>query len=132
MPNVNVVHLVGNVVRDPELRYTPTGDAVCEFSLALNRSYTQKASGQKVDEVSFVDIVAWKRTAEIAAEYLKKGHLVYLEGHLKQDRWETPEGQKRSKLKVVASNIQFLEKRQGATTPSEPKANEDAEIVQEY
>ncbi len=108
MATVNKVMLLGNLTRDPELRYTPTGAAVCEFSLALNHSYTNKQTGQKVDEVSFIDIVAWGRTAEICAEYLKKGRQVFVEGRLKQDRWESPEGKKMSKIRVTAENIQFV------------------------
>src|SRR5687767_7888264 len=106
--SVNKVILIGNLTRDPELRYTPQGAAVCEFSLALNHSYTNKQSGQKVDEVSYIEIVAWARTAEICAEYLKKGRQVYVEGRLKQDRWESPEGKKMSKVRVTAENVQFL------------------------
>ena len=106
--SVNKVILIGNLTRDPELRYTPQGSAVCEFSLALNHSYTNKQSGQRVEEVSFIEIVAWARTAEICAEYLKKGRQVYVEGRLKQDRWESPEGKKMSKIRVTAENVQFL------------------------
>jgi len=108
MANVNKVMLLGNLTRDPELRYTPQGSAVCEFALALNYSYTNKQSGQKVEEVSYVDIVAWGRTGEICAEYLKKGRQVFVEGRLKQDRWESPEGKKMSKIRVVAENVQFI------------------------
>lgn len=108
MATVNKVMLIGNLTRDPELRYTPQGSAVCEFALALNHSYTNKQTGQKVEEVSFIDIVAWARTAEICAEYLKKGRQVFVEGRLKQDRWESPEGKKMSKVRVIAENVQFL------------------------
>jgi single-strand DNA-binding protein len=108
MASVNKVILLGNLTRDPELRYTPQGSAVAEFALALNHAYTNKQTGQKVEEVSFIDVVAWGRTAEICAEYLKKGRQVFVEGRLKQDRWESPEGKKMSKVRVTAENIQFI------------------------
>jgi single-strand DNA-binding protein len=108
MGSVNKVMLLGNLTRDPELRYTPQGAAVCEFALALNRVYTNKQTGQRVEEVSFVDLVAWGRTAELVAEYLKKGRQVFVEGRLTQDRWESPEGKKMSKLKVTAEAVTFV------------------------
>jgi single-strand DNA-binding protein len=123
MANVNKVMLLGNLTRDPELRYTPQGSAVCEFALAMNHSYTNKQSGQKVDEVSYIDIVAWGRTGEICAEYLKKGRQVFVEGRLKQDRWESPEGKKMSKIRVIAENVQFIGARPaGQGGPAGPDA----------
>jgi single-strand DNA-binding protein len=133
MSTFNKVVLLGNLTRDPELRYTPQGAAVCEFTLALNYSYTNKQSGQKVEEVSFIDIVAWARTAEICAEYLKKGRQVLVEGRLKQDRWESPapESKKMSKVRVTAENIQFVGSRPAgegggktAAAPTEAPAGE--------
>lgn len=121
MPNANCVNLIGNLTRDPELRYTPQGKAVCEMSIAINSSYVNKASGQKVEEVTFVDIVAWGKTGEVCAEYLKKGRPVYIQGRLKQDRWESPEGKKMSKLRVIAENVQFLGAKPG---PGEQQAQE--------
>lgn len=100
--------LVGNLTADPELRYLSTGPAVASFSLGLNRKFTRK-DGEKGEEVSFVDVTCWDRLAEVAAQFLKKGRKVLVSGYLKQDRWEDKEtGQKRSKLCVVASQIQFL------------------------
>jgi single-strand DNA-binding protein len=116
MPNANCVNLIGNLTRDPELRYTPQGKAVCEFSIAINSSYVNKASGMKVEEVTFIEIVAWGKTAEVCAEYLKKGRPVYVLGRLKQDRWESPEGKNMSKIRVVAENVQFLGGKPGAAT----------------
>jgi single-strand DNA-binding protein len=87
MSDLNSVVLVGRLVRDPELRYTPQGAPVCEFTLASNRRFTKK-DGEKVEEVIFVDVTAWNKLAEICAEYLKKGRLVALSGSLSQDRWE--------------------------------------------
>ena len=108
MATFNKVILLGNLTRDPELRYTPQGSAVCEFALALNYQYTNKQTGQKVEEVSFIDIVAWGKTGEICAEYLKKGRQVMIEGRLKQDRWEAQDGKKMSKVRVTAENVQFV------------------------
>ena len=110
---LNKVMVIGNLTRDPELRYTPGGAAVCEFAIALNRSYNNKQTGQRVEEVSYIDIVAWARTAEICAEYLKKGRQVFVEGALKQDRWDSKDGRKMSKIRVVADNVQFLGSRPG-------------------
>jgi single-strand DNA-binding protein len=108
MPTVNKVMLLGNLTRDPELRYTPQGAAVCEFALALNRVYTNKQTGQRVEEVSYIDIVAWGRTGELCAEYLKKGRQAFIEGRLTQDRWESQDGKKMSKVRVTAESVQFL------------------------
>jgi single-strand DNA-binding protein len=130
--SVNKVMLIGNLTRDPELRYTPQGSAVCEFAVALNSSYTNKQTGQRVEEVSFIDIVAWARTAEICAEYLKKGRQVFVEGRLKQDRWESPEGKKQSKIRVVADNVQFLGARPaGGGAPGGPAPEGAAEPAPE-
>ena len=107
MASLNKVLLIGNLTRDPELRYTPQGAAVCEFSIAMNRTFNSK-TGEKKEEVTFIDIVAWARTAEICGEYLKKGRPVFIEGRLQQDRWEQPDGQKRSRIKVTAERVQFL------------------------
>lgn len=107
MASLNKVLLIGNLVRDPELRYTPGGAAVCEFSIAVNRKFTGK-QGEK-EEVSFLDIVTWARQAEICAEYLKKGRPVFVEGRLTQDRWEDQKtGQKRSRIRITAERVQFL------------------------
>ena len=124
MATFNKVILLGNLTRDPELRYTPQGSAVCEFALALNYSYTNKQTGQKVEEVSFIDIVAWGKTGEICAEYLKKGRQVMIEGRLKQDRWEAQDGKKMSKVRVTAENVQFVGSRpaDGGGAAGGPKA----------
>lgn len=133
MACVNKVMLLGNLTRDPELRYTPGGAAVCEFGLALNYSYTNKQTGQAVEEVSFIDIVAWARTAELCAEYLKKGRQVHVEGRLKQDRWEK-DGKKNSKVRVIADRVTFVGARPGGEgkggaapeAPAAPAAGEEA------
>ena len=108
MASLNRVLLIGNLTRDPELRYTPGGAAVCEFAIAINNTYTTK-QGEKREEVTFIDITTWARQAEICAEYLKKGRPVFVEGRLKQDRWDDQKtGQKRSKITVTAERVQFL------------------------
>jgi len=108
MPSFNSVVLLGHLAADPELRYTPEGAAVCDFTLASNRRFT-KEDGEKQEEVVFVDVTAWRKLAEICAEYLKKGRAALVEGRLVQERWDDKEtGKKRSKLKIVASTVQFL------------------------
>ncbi len=109
MASLNKVFLMGNLARDPELRYIPSGTAVTTFTVATNRVYTL-ASGEKKEESCFVRVVAWARQAELCGEYLSKGSPVFVEGRLQSRSWETPEGQKRSTLEVVAQNIQFLGK----------------------
>jgi single-strand DNA-binding protein len=101
----NRVILVGNLTRDPELRYLPNGTAVSEIGLAVNDR--AKKNDQWVDEPTFVDVTLWERTAEVANEYLSKGSQVLIEGRLKLDTWEK-DGQKRSKLRVVASRMMML------------------------
>lgn len=107
MASLNKVLLIGNLTRDPELRYTPSGTAVADLSIAINRKYTT-ASGEKKEETCFVDVTLWARRAEVASQYLKKGSSLFVEGRLHLDKWENNEGQKRSKLKVVAQNFQFI------------------------
>src|SRR4030081_3851895 len=108
MASFNKVILLGNLTRDPEIRYTPKGSAVCDLGLAVNRVYTLD-SGEKREEVTFVDVVLWARLAEIAGEYLKKGRPVFIEGRLQLDTWDDKQsGQKRSKLKVVCEHLQLL------------------------
>lgn len=108
MASLNKVFLIGNLTRDPELRVTPKGTAICQFGLAVNRQFKDDA-GQKRDEVTFIDCEAWSKTAELVAKYLIKGSPAMIEGRLKLDQWEDKQsGQKRSKLKVVVDNVQFL------------------------
>jgi single-strand DNA-binding protein len=108
MANLNKVMLIGNLIRDPELRYTPSGKAVADISLAINRVWNNDA-GQKQEETIFVDVTLWGRQAELAQQYLAKGRGVYIEGRLQMDTWDDKEtGKKRSRLKVVGDNLQFL------------------------
>lgn len=107
MASLNRVFLMGNLTRDPEVRTTPSGAAVADLGLAVNERYTNR-DGEKVETTCFVDLVAWRRQAELCQEYLAKGSLVSVEGSLKLDQWETEAGEKRSKLRVTANRIQFL------------------------
>ena len=111
MASYNRVILVGNLTRDVELRYIPSGMAVTDIGLAVN-DRRKNASGEWVDETTFVDITLWGRQAEVASEYLSKGSPVLIEGRLKLDSWES-EGQKQSKLKVVGEKMQMLGARGG-------------------
>ncbi len=107
MANLNKVLLIGNLTRDPELRYTPSGTPVATFGLATTRRYKRK-DGEQQEETCFVDVVVWGRQGEVVSEYLSKGRPVFVEGRLQLDSWETAEGEKRSRLRVVADNFQFL------------------------
>lgn len=108
MANLNKVLLLGNLTRDPELRYTPKGTAVADLGIAVNRRVSD-GQGNWSDETTFVDVTVWGNTAENAQKYLTKGRAVFLEGRLQLDTWEDKQsGQKRSKLKVVGENLQFL------------------------
>ncbi len=107
MANLNKVFLIGNLTADPELRYTPSGTAVADLRLAINNEFTSK-DGEKKSDVVFIDVVVWQRQAENCSQYLSKGRPVMVEGRLKLDTWENQQGEKRSKLRVVAQNVQFL------------------------
>lgn len=110
MANANKVILIGNITRDLELRYIPGGQAVVEFSIAVNQRFKDKA-GQSQEKTDFIPIVAWGKQAELIKQYLGKGSSVYVEGRLQQDSWEDKnDGTKKSKLKVVAQHVQFLDR----------------------
>ncbi len=113
MAYLNKVFLIGNLTRDPELRVTPKGTAICQFGLAVNRQFKDE-SGQTRDETAFIDIEAWGKQGELVSKYLTKGSPAMVEGRLKLDQWEDKtSGQKRSKLKVVLENVQFLSSGRG-------------------
>jgi single-strand DNA-binding protein len=113
MANLNKVFLIGNLTRDPELRVTPKGTAICQFGIAVNRQFKDE-SGATREETTFVDIEAWGKQGELVSKYLTKGSPAMVEGRLKFDQWEDKQsGQKRSKLKVVLENVQFLSTRGG-------------------
>jgi single-strand DNA-binding protein len=105
---LNRVTLAGNLTRDPQVRFLANEQAVANFGLAINRRF-KGSDGQLKEEVTFVDVEAWGRTAELVGQYLTKGRAAYVEGRLKLDNWEDKDGQKRSKLKVVADSVQFLD-----------------------
>ncbi|MFA7257846.1 MAG: single-stranded DNA-binding protein [Kiritimatiellales bacterium] len=107
MSTLNRVFLMGNLTRDPEVRYTPSGTAVGDLGLAINENYKNKA-GETVESTVFVDVEVWARQAETCAEYLYKGSPVFVEGRLKLDQWTNQQGEKRSKLRVRADRVQFL------------------------
>ena len=107
MANLNKVLLMGNLTRDPEVRYTPKGTAVGDLAIAINDSYKAQ-DGTIKETVTYVDIEVWGRQAETCKQYLTKGRPVFIEGALKLDQWETPQGEKKSRLRVRADRVQFL------------------------
>ena len=113
MSNLNKVMLMGRLTRDPELRYTPQGTAVTDLGIAVNRVRGGRDGGERQEETTFVDVTAWMRQAEVICEYLHKGDPIFIEGRLTLDTWESREGEKRSKLKVVLESFQFIGGRQG-------------------
>ena len=115
--SLNRVFLIGNLTRDPELRYLPSGQAVTTFTLAANRVYTA-GTGERKEDTSFIRVVVWARRAEVCNEFLRKGSPVFVEGRLQSRTWEAQDGTKRSSIEVVANNVQFLS-RGGRETPAE-------------
>ena len=106
MSDINRTYLIGRLTRDPELKYTPSGAAVASFALAVGRKVKDS------EQTSFIDCVAWQKTAEIIAQYVAKGHKLAVEGRLQQRSWDDQDGKKRSKVEVVVENFQFLENKQ--------------------
>lgn len=119
LPDENSVTLIGRLTRDPELRYTPKGQPVCNFDLAVNRRY-RDSSGQWQEETSFIPVVTWAQVAERCAERAKKGKPLQVVGRLRSRSWETKEGQKRTVLEVVAFRVQFLERSETGDTGAGP------------
>ena len=123
MASLNKVLLMGNLTRNPEIRYTPGGSAVCEFGMAINRRFMQ-ANGQEKDETCFVDITVWGKQAESSSRFLQKGSSVFVEGRLVYDQWTEKEtGNKRSRLRIYAERVQFLDRRDAA--PQQGGGNAD-------
>ena len=113
MASLNKVMLIGNLTRDPEVRYTPKGSAVCDMAIAVNRRYVNDA-GERQEEVTYLDVVLWDKKAELAAQYLSKGKPVFIEGRLQMDSWEDKAtGQKRTKIRIICENMQFLDSKGG-------------------
>lgn len=130
MATLNKVFLIGNLTRDPELRYIPSGSAVATFTIGVNRVYKTQ-TGEKKEQASFLRIVVWGRRAEVCGEYLKKGSPVFVEGRLQSRDWQTQDGQKRNTVEVIADNIQFLRMggKQGAPAGAQAGLPEDVETI---
>ena len=118
--SLNSVNMMGNLTRDPELKYTPSGKAVCNLSIANNRVYSK--DGDKKEEVSFFDIEVWGVVAENCAKYLTKGSGIIVEGRLRQDRWEK-DGKTQSRVRIAANSIHFMPKRGGGSPEQQPNAD---------
>ena len=123
--NVNKVFLIGNLTRDPELRYVPSGTAVATFGIAVNRVFSDQ-SGQKKEDTCFIRVVVWGRRAEVCGEYLSKGRQVFVEGRLQSRSWEDSNGQKRQTVEVVANDVQFLGSPKEARGPAGSQAKQPA------
>lgn len=129
--SVNRVFLIGNLTRDPELRYIPSGQAVTSFTLAINRTY-MATTGEKKEEVSFIRVVVWGKRAEVCHEYLRKGSPAFVEGRLQSRSWDAPDGTKRSTIEVIAQNVQFLgrsSERREEPTPPPAETPEPSEAI---
>lgn len=121
MASLNKVMLMGNLTREPETKRTPKGTAVTQMSLAINRQYTTEG-GERKEEVTYVDVEAWGKLAEICGEHLSKGKQVFVEGRLKLDTWEDKQsGEKKSRLRVAADAVQFLSPRESQQSSSRPR-----------
>ena len=119
----NKIILIGNLTRDPEVRYTPQGTSVCNFGIAVNRKYKQ--GDELKEEVTFINVVVFGKQADTCGQYLNKGSAVLVEGRLQERRWETDEGQKRSKYEVVAQTVRFLSRKQ----PSAAAVQEGENVI---
>src|ERR1700729_3390790 len=124
--SLNRVQLIGNLTRDPELRYTPNGNAVCTFGLATNRTWTTD-SGEKREEVDFHRIVAWNKLAELCSQFLVKGRKVYVEGRLSTRNWTAQDGTQKSTTEVVIDDMILLDNRQGGSSQRAGRTEEDNE-----
>ena len=128
MASLNRVMLIGNVGTDPEMRFTPNGSPVTSFRIATNRVFTT-SDGERKQETEWFTIVAWRKLAESCNQFLTKGQRVYVEGSLRTRTWESQDGQKRSRVEVIANRVLFLDKQALATLPSEesvvPEVPED-------
>lgn len=138
--SLNKVLLIGNLTRDPEMRYTPSGAAVCTFGIATNRYYTA-SDGEKKEETEFIKIVSWNKLAELCSQLLAKGRKVYVEGRMQTRSWETPDGQSRQTTEVVIDDMRILDSKKSyeesagddaypsANQVSAPEADETAPVV---
>jgi single-strand DNA-binding protein len=126
MANLNKVFLMGNLTRDPELRYTPSGLAVTNFTVAANRHYSTP-SGEKKETTTFMRIIVWGKRAETCAEFLNKGSLVLVEGHIQSRSWQAQDGTKRNSVEVVAENVQFLGAPRGVSQTAKHPQDKEAQ-----
>jgi len=127
MASLNKVFLIGNLTRDPELRYTASGTVVADLGLAVNRRWTN-GGGEVKEDVLFITVVAWGKQGEAAAQYLAKGSPVHVEGRLQARSWESKDGEKRTIFEVVAERLQFLGRRPGAAEAAEPAGAPHEEV----
>jgi single-strand DNA-binding protein len=125
MASLNKVFLIGNLTRPPELRYTPSGTAVSDLRIAVNRQYATQG-GEKREETCFLTVVVWGKQAEASAQYLDKGSPLLVEGRLQTRDWETKDGQRRNVVEVVAERVQFLGRPRAAGVPAAGEAVEEA------
>ena len=119
--SLNKVQLIGNVTRDPELRYTPQGTAVCSFGLATNRSWLPEGSTERREEAEFHKLVAWNKLAELCSQLITKGRKIYIEGRLQTRSWETPDGEKRQSTEIVVEDMMLLDARPQGETAYKPE-----------
>lgn len=130
MANLNLCFFMGNITRDPELKYLPNGTAVCSFTVASNRTYKQQ--DEKKEEVTFMRIVVWGKRAESCGEYLHKGSSVFVEGRIQNRSWEDADGQKKYATDIVANNVQFLGGKKGNISQEDQgEAKEDVDVPPE-
>jgi single-strand DNA-binding protein len=127
---LNSVQIIGRLVADPELRYTQKGAPVCDFRIASSRRYKNRETGEQQEETLFINVVAWRRQAELANDFLKKGSAVLIEGRLRSRQWESAQGEKRSAIEIVARRIQFLDMPQ-AGAGVEPTTDTDEDVKDE-
>jgi len=127
MPSLNLVQIIGNTGKDPEMRFTPSGNAVVTFPVAVSHNYTDP-SGERKQETEWFSVVAWNKTAELCNQYITKGQSVYIQGRLKTRSWVSDDGQKHYRTELIASRVLFLEKRrtQNGSEEGEPISGEPA------
>lgn len=127
--SLNKVMLIGNIARDPELRYTPSGTAVCSFRIATNRSWQPSDGSERKEETEFHRIVTWNKLAELCSQLITKGRKVYIEGRLQTRQWETPEGERRSTTEIIAEDMVLLDSRKVA---EESESGTSGKPVEEF
>jgi len=124
--SLNKVLLIGNLTRDPELRSTPSGQSVANFSIATNRVWKDPSTGERKEAAEFHNIVMWRRLAEIAGQYLRKGSKIFLEGRLQTRSWQDQSGNKKYMTEIVAENMQMLDRKPQGSSPYQPAAAQSA------